>query len=155
MSAKGYVYVLSNPSMPGIVKIGHSVNGGDSRAKAIWTTGVPTKFKVEFEILIDNPQSLERRVHERLSGLRINASREFFRCDIFIAVAAILDEFAAYFDMTVIHADEYSAVKGAKYLADKINDHHIDVCDAIYFVSEKAIKKAVSENNRRKNSVTK
>jgi len=80
---KGYVYVLSNPSMPGIVKIGRSMHGGTGRAEAFYRndTGLPTPFDLEFEVLVDDCHALERDVHVELADWRANPQREFFRLD--------------------------------------------------------------------------
>ena len=42
----GYVYILTNPSMPGLVKVGRTSRNVDLRAAELWHTGVPTKFEV-------------------------------------------------------------------------------------------------------------
>lgn len=88
--SKGYVYVLSNPSMPGLVKIGWSGNGGRHRADQLYKTGTPARFAVEFEIMSRQPQELERRVHSRLVAFRLNDGREFFSCSISLAVERII-----------------------------------------------------------------
>jgi hypothetical protein len=102
---RGYVYVLSNPSMPGIVKIGRSVEGGKHRARQIYTTGVPTPFEVQFEILVSEPEYVERAAHDRLAKYRENGSREFFRCEVDEAALAIADCWAGIMDHTVVSLD--------------------------------------------------
>jgi len=47
---QGYVYILTNPSMPGLVKIGRSKNGGRKRASDLYQTGVPTPFRKRSEL---------------------------------------------------------------------------------------------------------
>ena len=93
----GYVYVLSNPSMPGIVKIGHSIYGGKHRANALYKniTGVPEPFRLEFEVFTQDYALIEERAHEALASARVNASREFFRCDVREAVLAVLKAVSA------------------------------------------------------------
>ncbi|WP_299075861.1 GIY-YIG nuclease family protein [uncultured Paraglaciecola sp.] len=78
--SKGYVYVLSNPVMPGIVKIGRSMHGGKGRADALYRndTGVAKPFVVEHEIYVKDCVALEKAVHAAFSMFRINKSREFF-----------------------------------------------------------------------------
>ncbi len=75
---EGYVYVLSNPAMPGLMKIGRSGNGGKSRASSIYQTGVPSPFKLEFEMYVSNCVETEALIHERLDSKRYNKKREFF-----------------------------------------------------------------------------
>lgn len=41
---KGFVYVLSNPAMPGLVKIGQTTNEITSRMNELNTTSVPSQF---------------------------------------------------------------------------------------------------------------
>ena len=47
----GYVYILVNDSMPGLIKIGKTARNSLARAKDLSSsTGVPTPFKVAFEL---------------------------------------------------------------------------------------------------------
>jgi len=79
----GFVYILSNPSMPGIFKIGSTERSVKERvAELSATTGVPTPFHVEHYILTEDPKSLEHSLHEELSEFRVNGNREFFRIQI-------------------------------------------------------------------------
>ena len=86
---KGFVYVLSNPSMPGLVKIGFTVKVPTERALELSTTGVPMPYEVEFYCLVEDPAALEARVHEALSPKRQSSAREFFRVDSSEAVRTI------------------------------------------------------------------
>src|SRR5688500_6481041 len=87
--ALGWVYVLSNPDMPGLVKIGQSAADPDLRASELHTTGVPSPFAVEYKGLFENYASLERAVHQSLSEHRHNSTREFFRISSAQAVSRI------------------------------------------------------------------
>ncbi len=75
----GYIYVLSNPSMPGLLKIGRSKNGAKARAKELNTTGVPEPFEILGEAYICDMITTERNIHELLKEYRYNSSREFFK----------------------------------------------------------------------------
>jgi len=44
MPSKAHVYILTNESMPGLVKIGWTAGDPNERADALSTTGVPTRF---------------------------------------------------------------------------------------------------------------
>ena len=89
MDKDGYVYILSNASMPGLLKIGKSRRGGRHRAKEIYQTGVPTPFHLEFEIYTPDCDALEMYVHERLYQKRVNNSREFFEIEVSQAIANV------------------------------------------------------------------
>jgi hypothetical protein len=78
--ASGYVYVLSNPSMPGVVKIGRSIHGGYSRGRSLYQTGVPAPYELEFEIYTKDHEWLEAQAHQSLRFNRTNPDREFFKC---------------------------------------------------------------------------
>lgn len=102
---KGYVYVLSNPGMPGLCKIGRSINGGRDRANEIDGTGVPFPFEVEFECLFEDCVFAEARVHQDLSRFRINPRREFFNVEPVEAKEAVLRVCAHEIDCDVSHVD--------------------------------------------------
>ena len=88
----GYVYILSNPSMPGLLKIGKTCRSARARADELYQTGVPTPFRVEYEVRAPDCDKLEADVHASLSDDRVNPDREFFRCDI-SAASAVIDGF--------------------------------------------------------------
>lgn len=90
--SQGYVYVLSNPAMPGIVKIGYSAHGGQGRADALYKndTGVPMPFVLEFEVMSHDAPALEKEAHAHFAGRRINERREFFKVDAWEATAEVM-----------------------------------------------------------------
>lgn len=67
----GYVYILSNPSMPGLVKVGRSQHRPDYRADQLHTTGVPTPFVVEWLGIADDMEMQEQNMHYRLRQHRV------------------------------------------------------------------------------------
>lgn len=87
--SKGFVYVLSNPAMPGLVKIGRTVKIPTERAAEFNTTGVPAPFEVAFYCIVEDAESLETRIHDELAGSRQAYDREFFRVDVTEAIAVI------------------------------------------------------------------
>lgn len=76
----GYVYVLANPSMPGVVKVGMTTRDPQQRARELSGTGVPTPFKVEVAYWTSAPDRAERVAHQLLADERLSQGREFFRC---------------------------------------------------------------------------
>lgn len=73
------VYILTNPSMPGLIKIGSTEKVAHERAEELYTTGVPTPFEVVYSIPSEYPKSLEDILHKKFKQYRINKDREFFR----------------------------------------------------------------------------
>ena len=68
--AIGYVYILENDAMPGLIKIGKTSRDSVERARELSaTTGVPTPFKVAFELSSEEYEKLEREMHNRLAEL--------------------------------------------------------------------------------------
>ena len=88
----GYVYVLSNPHMPHILKIGKTKQAPQTRAKRLsQERGVIGEFKVEFQIFVDDCDLVEVVVHHKLRSKRINIEREFFDVDLKKAKQVILE----------------------------------------------------------------
>ena len=78
-----WVYVLSNPTMPAILKIGYTKKLPEERAKQISTaTGVALPYKVEWAYKCFNGETIEREVHHKLRSKRANTSKEFFWVDL-------------------------------------------------------------------------
>ena len=76
---KGYCYVASNKSMPGLVKIGFTEISPSFRVKQLFQTGVPEPFDLVAYISCDTPRLLETKMHEHFQTARVSTNREFFR----------------------------------------------------------------------------
>ena len=93
MAATGSVYVLTNPALPGLVKIGYTTRSAEIRARELSTTSIPSAFEVAYESRkIEDFRGVERRVHEGLVGSRVDAKREFFRCTVEEAALVVQKE---------------------------------------------------------------
>jgi hypothetical protein len=84
----GYVYCLSNESLPGLLKIGMTIVTPQHRARQLSNTSLPTPFHVEFAKFVQFPYATEQRLHRMLeeNGKRINKKREHFELTIIEAV---------------------------------------------------------------------
>ena len=80
------VYILTNISMPGLIKIGMTTKGMTTRLNELYTTGVPTPFEVSYEHTCEEADRLETLMHELLKNWRVNRRREFFRFPVNKAV---------------------------------------------------------------------
>ncbi len=87
--AKGFVYILRNEAMPGLLKIGYSVKVPTERVDELFTTGVPEPFKIAYYCLVENADKLEPAIHRNLSDYRHRGNREFFRIELEAAVQSI------------------------------------------------------------------
>lgn len=84
------VYVLTNPAMPGLVKIGFSAqDDANARIAQLYTTGVPVPFSLEFACRVPNGAEVERALHTAFGPSRINPRREFFKIEPEQAIAIL------------------------------------------------------------------
>ena len=84
-STEGYVYVMTNSSIEGQVKIGKTTRDPYERAKELSSaTGVPTPFVVVFYKPFKDCHFAEKTIHQYLEkkGYRVNNNREFFSMSI-------------------------------------------------------------------------
>jgi hypothetical protein len=92
MTGCQWVYVLTNPTMPGLCKIGFTKNKPSERVKQInAATGVALDFVVEWAYPCFNAHDVEQQVHHYLedNGLRVNKSKEFFNVTVDEAKAVV------------------------------------------------------------------
>jgi hypothetical protein len=75
----GFLYILSNPSMPRVVKVGQTERHPLVRAAELSAhSGVPTPFVVEYAWEVSDRFVAEAAVHAALEGHRTNPGREFY-----------------------------------------------------------------------------
>lgn len=83
----GYVYILSNPCMPDLIKIGFTARNIDERiAELNSSTGVPEPFVLEATFCSINPERDEQIIHAELNEHRTNKNREFFQIEPLAAI---------------------------------------------------------------------
>jgi hypothetical protein len=79
-----YLYILVNPSVPGVCKIGYTTTTVYDRVRQInSSTGVITPWYPVFSYKCPNGRMLEQEIHEHLQllGVRVNLNREGFVID--------------------------------------------------------------------------
>jgi protein-arginine kinase activator protein McsA len=75
----GYVYVLSNQSIPNLFKIGFTQNSVEQRVIELnSSTSIPEKFEIELIFACEDPRYIESLIHNELNEYRYNDKREFF-----------------------------------------------------------------------------
>ena len=61
----GIVYVLTNPSMPGLVKIGKTTRETvGARLNELYSTGVPVPFECAFAGRVNDVSKVEQAFHQ-------------------------------------------------------------------------------------------
>jgi hypothetical protein len=73
------VYLLTNPTMPDLVKIGRTTDL-ESRLRSLSThSGVPVPFECIYACEVADSTKVERTLHSIFRSERVNLRREFFR----------------------------------------------------------------------------
>lgn len=152
MPDKGYVYILSNPSMPGLVKIGKTTRTVEARANELNSSGVPTPFDIEGEFLSPDCNQLELQIHEYFNQSRISECREFFRVEageagriIKIHVDEQVGELLEEYESGYILSNELCCVEELDILrlSNEVNRETYDVACAIEMLTPEEIAPAL------------
>lgn len=81
--AYGFIYFLTNPSMPGITKIGMTLKHPRERmAELSASTSCPERFDLLGFFDTANPREVEAIIHDHFESCRVNGRREFFYAPI-------------------------------------------------------------------------
>lgn len=88
----GYVYVLINPSIQGMLKIGMTHRDVNERIREISSaTGVVMPFICIYKEHFNNCILAEKKIHELLRKYRVCNNREFFKVEPEIAIKTIIE----------------------------------------------------------------
>ena len=86
---QGIIYILTNPAMPDIVKIGKTARGIETRLSELYSTGVPVPFECIFAGKVLDIDKVEKAFHLAFAPYRINPKREFFQIEAEQAIAML------------------------------------------------------------------
>lgn len=90
MNDIGIVYILTNPAMPGLVKIGKTLRGSaEARMGELFSTGVPVPFECAYAAKVNNAEAVEVALHAAFEPYRVNLKREFFEIEAEQAMAIL------------------------------------------------------------------
>lgn len=84
---RGWVYVIVNKAMPGILKVGYTTKDSFLRAKQLSGSGVPHVPQILYEAYVEYPITVEQATHAMLMSKR--EGKEWFRCSKEEAITAI------------------------------------------------------------------
>jgi len=87
---RGFIYFLTNVSIPGLIKIGHTTTSIETRLKQLNSTGVAAPFELAVCISVPNSAQTEQNVHKALSKRRYSDEREFFSGSISEVLAEVM-----------------------------------------------------------------
>jgi hypothetical protein len=87
MDVRGWIYIITNPAMPGLVKVGYSTKDPTIRAKELGTTGNPHPYRVIYDALVVGPYTAEQRLHSALAHYQ--EAKEWFRCDARVVINTV------------------------------------------------------------------
>jgi hypothetical protein len=87
---EGIVYILSNPAMPGIIKIGKTTKEDVKlRMKELYSSGVSLPSECVYAAKVRNIDEVEKALHNAFSPDRLNPKRRFFEIESSQAIAII------------------------------------------------------------------
>ena len=78
----GFIYIMSNPAHSGLLKIGQTSKDPLVRRKDLSSTGVPEEFVIEYQALSSDYEALEKKIHRKLSDVRLSKGKEFFKISV-------------------------------------------------------------------------
>ena len=135
-NTQGSVYILSNPAFAGLLKIGFTTKKATERAKALYSTGVPDKFTIEYEGDFSDAHHVEKQVHRALNHCRYKPNREFFRCDLTTAINTIHAE-AKKIGVSVVNSINHGYEKSMLVQAEqqKENEKKIEIMEVLLFAT--------------------
>lgn len=76
---KEIIYILTNPVIPDLVKIGRTTNLEERVRSLSSHSGIPVPFEVYYACVVSNSVKTEKHLHDGFGDHRVNPKREFFR----------------------------------------------------------------------------
>lgn len=85
----GWVYVIENPAMPNICKIGMTTRTPEERAQELHGTGSPAPYRVVAKWPVADVRAAEQAAQAALARFRVSDAREWFNVPARAAVARV------------------------------------------------------------------
>ena len=141
------IYVLTNPAMPGMVKIGYTIDL-KQHLRGLDSTSVPLPFRCEYALQVSDSLAAEKLLHDAFGDRRIRDNREFFEVDASRVIAAMKltggEEVTPSDDVASDEAGIAALAKPSKRKAD-VNFEMVGLAQGteLYFVADPSMKATV------------
>ena len=139
------VYVLTNPAMPGLVKIGKTSQlETEARMRQLYGTGVPVPFDCAFACQVKDAHEVEKALHFAFGNTRVNPNREFFKIEAervisvlrLLKVDEVTEEFENKIEADTEEIDKQSAEIYKEAIRPKMNFHELDIPTGTVLISK-------------------
>ena len=146
------VYLLTNPSMPDIVKIGFT-SDLTVRMRSLYSSSVPVPFECYFACTVDDMNFVEKQLHDGFDDFRVNPKREFFRIDpkrvVSILKMVMIEDVTPKEDVVEDEIDQRS-LDNEKIIRGRFNFDMINVPigSLLSFVKDPTITATVVDQNK-------
>jgi hypothetical protein len=98
MTAKGFIYIAKNESIPDLLKIGQCSYVPNKILDELTNTSIPTPYHCLYFAFVENPDQAENTIHELLEDFRFNDNRDFFDISLDKAISKIKDAMDVLYD---------------------------------------------------------
>jgi hypothetical protein len=151
---QGIIYLLSNPAMPGIIKIGKTTHEDVKvRMQQLYQTGVPLPFECIYAATVNNIDDVEKALHIAFNPNRLNPKREFFEIDAMQAIAIIkllqIENVSNLVEQEAEVIDQVEIEAGQAYARKRPNFNFIEmgipIGSEIYFNTDGEVAIVISE----------
>ncbi len=151
---KNIVYILTNESMPGYIKIGFTSRKLEFRLRELDVTSTPLPFEVYYACEVEKSND-EKWLHAIFSDRRVRDNREFFKMDperVVLALKRIqIKEIKLENEHGVdITPEQKKDITNKKIIRSKFDfkKYGIKIGAEIYFSRDESIRAKVLKNNK-------
>ncbi len=154
---KQIVYVLTNPAMPNIVKIGKTTQSDVSiRMSQLYSTGVPLPFECAYAVEVEDCSKVETALHIAFDPSRVNPKREFFNIEPEQAIAIlkllgnkeVTPQVNESLNRDVTEAEKDSAKKAKKRPQMNYQEMGIEIGSILEYIEDSSITVEVISNKK-------
>jgi hypothetical protein len=146
------IYILTNESMPGYVKIGRTTTSLEQRIKELSSsTSVPLPFTCFYACTVKDSMFVEHQLHDAFDNNRVNPKREFFQIAPERVVAALklaqIENITPKNDI-VENKEDQNALNEARKIRPQFRFDMVDipVGSELVFSRDESIKAKVLDN---------
>ena len=149
---KNIVYVLTNPCIPDLVKIGMT-NNLKNRLGSLYNSSIPVPFECYFACTVNDMEFVEKQIHDVFDDFRVNPKREFFRINpervVSILNLVMIDDVTPKEDIVEDEIDQRS-LNNEKKTKDRFNFEmtKVPIGSVLSFVKDPSITAIVVDKHK-------